>query len=68
MATDNGIPALYATQIVTVTVIDVNDVLPTFKQALYETAVPENLEPGHHVMMVQAEDSDSGAYFFQCVQ
>ncbi|XP_075716448.1 protocadherin-23 [Rhinoderma darwinii] len=60
LATDNGNPALYTTQIVKVTVIDVNDVLPTFKQVLYETMVPENLEPGQHVMKVEAEDSDSG--------
>ncbi|XP_056418388.1 protocadherin-23 [Hyla sarda] len=60
LATDNGNPALYATQIVTVMVTDVTDVLPTFKQLLYETEIPENLEPGQHVMKVEAEDSDSG--------
>ncbi|KAM4051034.1 protocadherin-23 [Anomaloglossus baeobatrachus] len=60
LATDNGNPALSATQNVTVTVTDVNDVLPTFRQALYETAIPENLEPGQHVMKVEAEDTDSG--------
>ncbi|KAM3938474.1 protocadherin-23 [Leptodactylus fuscus] len=60
LATDHGNPALYATQILTVTVTDVNDVLPTFKQVLYETAIPENLEPGQHVMKVEAEDNDSG--------
>ncbi|KAG9480025.1 hypothetical protein GDO78_011832, partial [Eleutherodactylus coqui] len=60
LATDNGNPALYATQIVTVTVTDVNDVLPTFKQGLYEASIAENLEPGQLVMKVEAEDNDSG--------
>ncbi|XP_073501312.1 protocadherin-23 [Phyllobates terribilis] len=60
LATDNGNPALSATQIVTITITDVNDVLPTFRQAWFETAIPENLEPGQHVMKVEAEDRDSG--------
>ncbi|KAG8592446.1 hypothetical protein GDO81_000503 [Engystomops pustulosus] len=60
LATDNGNPALSATQIVTVMVTDVNDVLPTFTQELYEASIPENLEPGQHVIKVEAKDSDSG--------
>ncbi|XP_069832321.1 protocadherin-23 [Dendropsophus ebraccatus] len=60
LATDNGNPALHAAQIVTITVTDVNDVLPTFKQVLYETEIPENQEPGERVMKVEAEDGDSG--------
>ncbi|XP_063776587.1 protocadherin-23 [Pseudophryne corroboree] len=60
LATDNGTPVLSATQTLTVRVIDVNDATPIFKQMLYETAVPENQEPGQHIMTLEAEDSDSG--------
>ncbi|XP_075054571.1 protocadherin-23 [Mixophyes fleayi] len=60
LATDNGTPVLSATQTLTVTVIDVNDAAPMFKQVLYETAIPENREPGQHIMTVEAEDNDSG--------
>ncbi|XP_040187919.1 protocadherin-23 [Rana temporaria] len=60
LATDNGTPVLSATQILTVTVGDVNDKPPTFKQAVYEAEVLENQEPGMHVMKVEAEDMDTG--------
>ncbi|XP_068133139.1 protocadherin-23 [Hyperolius riggenbachi] len=60
LATDNGTPILSATQILTVTVGDVNDNSPTFNQPLYEAAFFENQEPGLHVTKVKAEDMDSG--------
>ncbi|KAM5193481.1 protocadherin-23 [Mantella aurantiaca] len=60
LATDNGTPVLSATQILTVTVGDVNDKPPTFKQTIYEAAVLENQEPGLSVMKIEAEDMDTG--------
>ncbi|XP_010211059.1 PREDICTED: protocadherin-23, partial [Tinamus guttatus] len=60
MALDDGIPALSATQILTVVVLDVNDERPIFLKQTYETAVCENQDPGEFVVMVEAVDRDSG--------
>ncbi|NWI09184.1 PCD23 protein, partial [Crypturellus soui] len=60
MALDDGIPALSATQILTVVVLDVNDERPIFLKQFYETAVRENQDPGEFVVMVEAVDRDSG--------
>ncbi|XP_075469162.1 protocadherin-23 isoform X2 [Ascaphus truei] len=60
LAMDDGTPVLSATQTLTVTVIDVNDEAPTFKQPLYEAVIRENQAPGEYVMKVEAEDTDSG--------
>ncbi|XP_052585979.1 protocadherin-23 [Peromyscus californicus insignis] len=60
MAHDGGTPALSSSQTLTVTVLDVNDEAPVFKQLLYETSVKENQSPGVFVTRVEAEDTDSG--------
>ncbi|GAB1287648.1 Dachsous cadherin-related 2 [Apodemus speciosus] len=60
MAHDGGTPARSSSQTLTVTVLDVNDETPVFKQLLYETSVKENQSPGAFVTRVEAEDSDSG--------
>ncbi|KAM4709348.1 protocadherin-23 [Discoglossus pictus] len=60
LAVDDGTPALSATQTLTITVTDVNDEAPRFKQLVYEAGVPENQERGLFVMRLEAEDSDSG--------
>ncbi|XP_060234478.1 protocadherin-23 [Meriones unguiculatus] len=60
VAHDGGTPALSSSQTLTVTVLDVNDETPVFKQLLYETSVRENQGPGVLVTRVEAEDSDSG--------
>lgn len=46
MALDDGSPALSATQVLTILVLDVNDESPVFLQQVYETAVYENQDPG----------------------
>lgn len=59
-ATDNGIPSLSSTQILTVEVQDVNDQPPVFQQQVYNTTVMENRERGEVVFTVTAVDMDSG--------
>nr|XP_047927782.1 protocadherin-23 [Anser cygnoides] len=60
MAIDDGSPALSATQVLTIVVLDVNDERPIFLQQLYETAVRENQDPGELVVKVEAMDRDTG--------
>ncbi|KAM4834144.1 protocadherin-23 [Thomomys bottae] len=60
VAQDGGNPALSSSQMVTVTVLDVNDQVPLFMQPLYEASVQENQSPGTFVTRVEAEDRDSG--------
>ncbi|KFO72827.1 Protocadherin-23, partial [Cuculus canorus] len=60
MACDDGSPALSATQVLTIVVVDVNDETPVFLKQLYETAVCENQDPGEVVIKVEAVDRDAG--------
>ncbi|NWY25347.1 PCD23 protein, partial [Pheucticus melanocephalus] len=60
MALDDGSPALSATQVLTIIVLDVNDEAPEFLKQLYETAVPENRDLGEFVIKVEAVDRDAG--------
>ncbi|NWH56060.1 PCD23 protein, partial [Geococcyx californianus] len=60
MALDDGSPALSATQVLTIIVLDVNDETPIFLNQLYETAVCENQDPGEFVLRVEAVDRDAG--------
>ncbi|NXT05347.1 PCD23 protein, partial [Prunella fulvescens] len=60
LALDDGSPALSATQVLTIIVLDVNDEAPAFLKQLYETAVHENRDPGEFVIRVEAVDRDAG--------
>ncbi|NWI85029.1 PCD23 protein, partial [Pitta sordida] len=60
VALDDGSPVLSATQVLTVTILDVNDETPVFTKELYETAVHENQDPGEFVVKVEAIDRDAG--------
>ncbi|XP_040470292.1 protocadherin-23 [Falco naumanni] len=60
MALDDGSPALSATQVLTIIVVDVNDETPIFLKPLYEAAVRENQDPGEFVVKVEAVDRDAG--------
>lgn len=62
MALDDGSPALSATQVLTIIVLDVNDETPVFLKQLYETAVHENQDPGEFVIKVEAVDRDVGNF------
>ena len=43
-----------------INLIDVNDVVPTFKEASYYAFVQENLKVGSPVILVTADDADDG--------
>ncbi|XP_058130982.1 protocadherin-23 [Dasypus novemcinctus] len=60
LAWDDGMPALSSSQTLTITVLDVNDEAPVFKQHLYKASVKENQNPGAFVTKVEAMDRDSG--------
>ncbi|NXY89740.1 PCD23 protein, partial [Alcedo cyanopectus] len=60
MALDDGSPALSTTQLLTVSVLDVNDETPVFLKQLYEATVHENQDPGVFVTKVEAVDRDAG--------
>ncbi|NXC16440.1 PCD23 protein, partial [Corythaeola cristata] len=60
MALDDGSPALSATQVLTILVLDVNDETPIFLKQLYKTAVLENQDAGEFVIKVEAVDKDAG--------
>ncbi|NXO77103.1 PCD23 protein, partial [Sitta europaea] len=60
IALDDGSPALSATQVLTIIVLDVNDETPVFLKQFYETAVHENRDPGEFVIRVEAVDQDAG--------
>ncbi|OXB52904.1 hypothetical protein ASZ78_013298 [Callipepla squamata] len=62
VALDDGSPALSATQVLSILVLDVNDERPIFLQQLYETAVYENQDPGELVIRVEAVDRDAGQH------
>lgn len=63
-AVDEGTPALSATQILTIMVLDVNDETPVFTKSLYEACVCENNDPGQVVVKTEAIDKDSGNLLF----
>lgn len=67
IALDDGNPALFATQVLTIIVLDVNDETPVFLKQLYETAICENRDPGEFVVGVEAVVRDAGnLYPFAC--
>uniref|UniRef100_A0A8C5DLW4 Cadherin domain-containing protein n=1 Tax=Gouania willdenowi TaxID=441366 RepID=A0A8C5DLW4_GOUWI len=59
-ATDEGVPPLSSTSIVTVHVSDVNDNAPDFKQTVINIFVRENSAVGAVIHTVTAEDPDVG--------
>ncbi|XP_036379480.1 protocadherin gamma-A11-like isoform X15 [Megalops cyprinoides] len=60
-ATDGGIPQRSGTVVIHVTVLDANDNIPVFSQAIYKVSVPENSPVGAVVVTVSATDADEGA-------
>ncbi|XP_060102606.1 protocadherin-23 [Heteronotia binoei] len=60
VAVDGGTPALSATQILTIIVLDVNDEPPVFTKNQYQASIYENKDPGEVVIKMKATDKDSG--------
>ncbi|NXU02708.1 PCDGH protein, partial [Buphagus erythrorhynchus] len=59
-AMDGGDPARTGTARIRVTVLDVNDNAPVFKQAEYTVRVPEDVPVGSVLVTVTATDADEG--------
>ena len=57
-ATDQGVPQLSGTTVVTVRIGDANDHRPQFNPKEYTASVPENAYPGYHVVTINTTDSD----------
>ncbi|XP_068122568.1 protocadherin-16 [Hyperolius riggenbachi] len=61
VASDRGKPALSATAIVKVQLLDVNDNQPVFANAVYNAALSESTTRGSCFLKVSASDADSGS-------
>uniref|UniRef100_A0A2I3GB17 Protocadherin-16 n=1 Tax=Nomascus leucogenys TaxID=61853 RepID=A0A2I3GB17_NOMLE len=61
VASDHGSPPRSATQVLTVSVADVNDEAPTFQQQEYSVLLRENSPPGTSLLTLRATDPDVGA-------
>ena len=59
-AIDGGIPQMDSTVIIQVTVLDVNDNCPEFREPRYSETVPENITVGTTILTVEAFDRDMG--------
>lgn len=61
LASDGGSPALSSSQILTITVSDINDNPPTFTHKEFVANVLENEPVGMYVTVVKAQDPDSSS-------
>uniref|UniRef100_A0A3Q3ECI1 Protocadherin 1 gamma 31 n=1 Tax=Labrus bergylta TaxID=56723 RepID=A0A3Q3ECI1_9LABR len=59
-ALDGGNPVKTGTTQIIITVLDINDNVPTFKRPLYNVTVPENTNVGSILVRVEASDADEG--------
>ncbi|KAK3100154.1 hypothetical protein FSP39_015442 [Pinctada imbricata] len=59
-ATDSGIQPKSASTVVTIVVVDVNDMVPYFDQSEYKKNLSENFQSGVSFMQVKAHDDDEG--------
>uniref|UniRef100_A0A3Q4GPP5 Cadherin domain-containing protein n=1 Tax=Neolamprologus brichardi TaxID=32507 RepID=A0A3Q4GPP5_NEOBR len=59
-ALDGGSPQRSGTVVIHITVLDANDNVPVFSQAVYEASVPENSLLDTVVVTVSATDADTG--------
>ncbi|XP_048884505.1 protocadherin gamma-A11-like isoform X47 [Brienomyrus brachyistius] len=60
-AVDGGTPQRSGTVLLHVTVLDANDNIPVFSQAVYKVSLPENSPIDTVVVTVSATDADDGA-------
>ncbi|XP_056592755.1 protocadherin beta-16-like isoform X17 [Triplophysa dalaica] len=60
-AFDGGDPVLSGTVRIHVTVLDINDNAPVFKQKMYKTTIAENEAKGTILTVVSASDADEGS-------
>lgn len=60
VASDHGSPPRSSTQLLTVSVVDVNDEAPAFPQQEYNVILRENSPPGTSLLTLKATDPDLG--------
>uniref|UniRef100_A0A3Q3NGM6 Cadherin EGF LAG seven-pass G-type receptor 1-like n=1 Tax=Mastacembelus armatus TaxID=205130 RepID=A0A3Q3NGM6_9TELE len=60
-AVDHGVPAMSSSASVTVTILDVNDNVPTFTQSLYNVKINEDTAVGTSVLLLSAIDRDANS-------
>ncbi|XP_072558076.1 protocadherin gamma-A11-like isoform X45 [Paramormyrops kingsleyae] len=60
-ASDGGTPQRSGTAVIHVTVLDANDNIPVFSQAVYKVSLPENSPLDFLVVTVSATDADEGS-------
>lgn len=60
-ARDHGVPVMSSSSSVTVTVLDVNDNVPTFTQKMYNLKINEDAAVGASVLTVTAVDRDANS-------
>ncbi|KAM8910612.1 protocadherin alpha-3-like isoform 18-T18 [Spinachia spinachia] len=60
-AVDGGNPPRSATSLIIINVLDINDNAPVFSSSLYKARIPENLENGQPVIVLNATDADEGS-------
>lgn len=60
VASDHGSPPRSATQLLTISVADVNDEAPAFQQQEYSVLLRENSPPGTSFLTLRATDPDLG--------
>nr|XP_061793389.1 protocadherin beta-16-like [Nerophis lumbriciformis] len=58
MCSDDGVPSLSSSVILTLHISDVNDNAPTFDSSSYEASIVENNTPGLSIFTVRASDAD----------
>ncbi|KAM6923453.1 protocadherin gamma-A12-like [Xenentodon cancila] len=59
-ALDGGSPQKSGTVVIHISVLDANDNVPVFSQAIYRTSLPENSPVGTLVLTISAADADEG--------
>ncbi|XP_041442067.1 protocadherin gamma-B5 isoform X48 [Xenopus laevis] len=59
-ASDGGNPVQTGTTLIKITVTDINDNLPVFKQEVYKVSILENIPFNSSVLQVDASDKDAG--------
>lgn len=59
-ASDHGLIPLSNTTILMINILDENDEIPIFTHSIYNSSVPENVDPGFELVTVSATDRDQG--------
>ena len=67
VASDSGDPVLSSTAQIVVSVVDQNDVRPTFQQTEYFVSISESLSLGASILQLEANDSDTSNITYELI-